>query len=182
MLSLEELKQYHPWLVSVARSGSSVLPWITNPRDTDYIFYVRDNTISSKLIDLYKHKPQDECWLVDTIDRDPVMSNYEYQNHFRVLVYGTWLPDYDVLQELVEYKKTLIRDGLNKEFKPSVKQWYHILTGIYFIQNNSYELTDEQKTNICMCHDRNMSLELYNWIQEQLSQFQRDLELEDQSK
>ena len=46
------------------------------------------------------------------------------------------------------------------------KYWYHILTGIYLIQNGKYELTEEQAQNVNLCHDKKMTLEIYNSIQE----------------
>ena len=67
----------------------------------------------------------------------------------------------------------LVTYGLKHKFSITSKQWYHILTGIYLIQNGSYDLTYEQKHNIQMCHDKRMTSELFEWIQEQLQQFKK---------
>ena len=39
MLKEEGLVKLEPWLKFVVKSGSSILHWIKNPRDTNYIFY-----------------------------------------------------------------------------------------------------------------------------------------------
>lgn len=174
MLSKEILDQYKPWLISVVKTGSSILPWIDEPRDTDYRFYVTNNTLSKKMAELYKCKPHKECWLIDVIDQ-PKMRLFSYQNHFLVPVYGEYLPTYDVLEHIPEYKTVLIKHGLDKEFEPFNKYWYHILTGIYIIQNNSYELTEEQAKNVHMCHGRKMTRELYDYMQEQLLSYKKEL-------
>lgn len=178
MLSEKELQQYSPWLVSVACSGSSVLPWISNPRDHDYIFYVTDNTLGEKILDLLEHKPKNECWLFDIVNRPTTPRIFEYQTQFRVLVYGTYQPSMNILEIPEKYKYTLVKTALGVPYTPNQKMWYHILTGIYMLENNSYELTSEQENNIRICHDREMSLELYDWIQHQLQQFASELQEE----
>lgn len=171
MLSVEEIQSYGSWIVSVAKTGSSILPWICNPRDTDYVFYVNDMSRDDLLLDLLKHKPTNECWLVDSIHRDPVIRYYEYQNSFRQLVYGEWLPDLDVLQNLQRYKQVLICAAFKKPYDTRYKLWYHILTGIYLIHNRSYQLNPEQSHNVQICHNFQMTPALYAYIQDSLQQF-----------
>lgn len=62
------------------------------------------------------------------------------------------------------------------EFKSLLKRYgrakilYKILCGIYFIENGSFDLTDEQKRNINIVHDRlNGYEELYQWCLRELS-------------
>jgi hypothetical protein len=176
LLSKDILDKYRPWLISVARTGSSTLPWVDEPRDTDFIFYVTDNTIFEKVFEIHRQKPQKECWLIDIFGKQG-MRLYAYQYQFLKPVYGEEFPTYSVLEHIPEYKKLLIDLGLHYDFDPQRKHWYHILTGIYFIQNGKYELTEEQAQNVRLCHGRKMTLELYNYIQEQLLKYEKELEL-----
>ena len=52
------------------------------------------------------------------------------------------------------------------------KSFYHVLTGLYIILNDSEELTSEQIENINIVHDgenREKITELYNWAEEELN-------------
>lgn len=174
MLSKEDLDKYKPWLISLAKTGSSTLPWIENPRDTDYIFYVTDNHVGKRMFELLQNKPYKECWIIDEFGQQ-AMRIYAYQYRFLKPIYGEDFPTYDVLEHIPEYKEMLIRCGLDCEFNPYRKRWYHILTGIYLIQNGSYELTEEQAANVRLCHDRQMTQEIYNYIQEKLTEYKEEL-------
>lgn len=44
------------------------------------------------------------------------------------------------------------------------KSIYHLLTGIYILQNNSYDLTEEQIANINLAHDKQCTHELYEFV------------------
>lgn len=175
MLSKEELNKYAPWLISVAKTGSSVLPWIECPHDTDYVFYLTDNHLGEKIVELTKKRPQGECWLLDD-PNSQFMRIYAYQYHYLQPIYGKVFPKYDVLEHIPEYKKMLVELGLSQEPDVKTKQWYHILTGIYLIQNGKYELTDDQIKNIRICYNKEMTLDIYNYIREQLLQYKIELE------
>lgn len=62
------------------------------------------------------------------------------------------------------------------EFKSLLKRYgrakilYKVLCGIYFIENDSFDLTNEQKRNINIVHDRlNGYEELYQWCLDELN-------------
>jgi hypothetical protein len=124
-------------------------------------------------VELLDKKPIGECWFVDEFKLQG-MRIYSYEYHFLKPIYGEIFPTYDVLEHISEYKKMLVNDGFNKEFNQNIKLWYHILTGIYLIQNGKYELTEEQIKNVRLCHGKKMTPELYNYIQEQLSIYKEE--------
>ena len=165
MVSNEILEQFKPWLISVAKIGSSVLPWIDNPRDTDYIFVVQDSHLIKKNIELRKYQPSNECWLIVPLKRSLTMIGV-YQYHWLEPIFGETFPQYDIFEHLDEYKQNLVMRGLGAIFNPNFKHWYHLLTGIYLVENGKYELTEEQAANVRLCHDRQMTQEIYNYIQE----------------
>lgn len=178
MLSTQQLDQYKPWLISVAKTGSSSLPWINRPRDTDYIICVRDRSNPKAIFGLHKLKPENECWLIDSLD-NPTIRIYAYQYHFLEPVYGDIFQNFDIFQRSKEYKKRMIDYSLHHENDLKLKQWYHILTGIYMLQNGEYNLTDEQIKNVRLCHSRQMTQEIYDYIQQQLAIFKQELDVEE---
>lgn len=178
MLDQEEFKNFSPWLVSVLQTGSRVLPWIDNPHDHDYEFYVADTNDYKQLSELYKNKPWGECWFTKPIDENLPLRTSSYVQHFSKPIYGDYFFDQDIFNCKDEYKKVLIKT--NENVKGGVKSivwkgWYHILTGIYLLENGEYKLTEEQKANVNLCHDGNMTIELYNYIQEKLKAFKQEL-------
>ncbi len=175
MLSKEELDKFTPWLISVAQLGSSVLPWIDNARDIDYAFYVTNNHLGKRTSALTKDRPRGECWFVDELGNQQSARLYAYEYHFLKPIYGDKFPVVDIFKDLPKYKEILINCG-NCEFDPKSKHWYHVLTGIYLIQNGEYKLTEEQARDVRACHDKQMTLEIYNYIQEQLLEYKKELE------
>ena len=49
------------------------------------------------------------------------------------------------------------------------KRLYHVLTGLYIIKNNSYDLTEEQVANINLLHDWQFPEELVTWIYDEVN-------------
>ena len=70
------------------------------------------------------------------------------------------------IDALQGYKQKLINDTQRFGYIP--KYIYHLLTGIYMLKNNSYELTQEQIANINLAHDGNCTNELYNYVLENI--------------
>ena len=115
----------------------------------------------------------------DPIRQHCYMPAWAYLIHFLIPVYGDIkheYPQFDILDEdKIDYLKNL-RDEINSErFKHSMKKTgrtkrlYHVLCGIYFIENGSYELTEEQKKNVNIAHDKTDGWEgLYEWAKEEL--------------
>lgn len=56
MLTTKQLDEFKPWLISVAKTGSRTLPWIEQPRDTDYMFYVKDLKDGKLMSKLFSNK------------------------------------------------------------------------------------------------------------------------------
>ena len=77
----------------------------------------------------------------------------------------------DILNEPTRgrYIESLKRCSLRvKNYYESRKKYsksiYHLLTGIYILQNNSYDLTKEQIANINLVHDKECTQELYDFV------------------
>jgi hypothetical protein len=165
--------------------GSFSVPYITNPHDVDIIlvwkhrYYDRERikkcrTLSRQIHDLdgsyqiifrYNEK-YDESF----IDHWPI---YAYLYKYRQNLIGTLYPvidQFDILQYEERMWKTLIQW---KEKQHSKKGLYHILTTLYILLNQSYDLTEEQITNINIAHDQ-QDLEkikiLYQWALQQIEE------------
>lgn len=175
MLTNKELEQFQPWLISVAKTGSRALPWVKNPNDTDYVFYVADRRDTAQLVKLFKLKPVDECWIVGELSTNKCARLYAYEYQFLQPLFGAEFPDYDIFEHAAEYKQILIDHSLEQPLVVKHKFWYHVLTGIYMLDNGTYELTEEQIENINLCHDRQTTEEIYSYIQNRLAQYQAEL-------
>lgn len=171
MLAQEQLEEFKPWLISVVKTGSRTLPWITNPNDYDFIFYTQNIDNGQLLTKLFNMKEK-ECWGVSLLK--PKFAPFAYEYHYMVNVYGDQKPNYDIFEHIAEYKLCLVKRGLNRE-NDGKKNWYHILTGIYLLDNGEYSLTEEQIININLCHDKQMTPEIYQYIQERLTTYSKEM-------
>lgn len=174
MLTNQELEQLQPWLISVVRTGSSTLPWISMPHDTDYIYFVQNKRNTKQIVELYKLKPKNECWMINEFELNKARI-YSYEYHYLYLVFGDEFPVYDIFEHINEYKQVLVKEGLNTPFMAEHKFWYHILTGIYLLDNGKYELTPEQGEKVRLCHSRQMTEDIYNYIQGRLQEYKNEL-------
>lgn len=175
MLNEEQIISFGDWIVAINKMGSAVLPWIENPNDTDYEVYVTSCKELTKLSKLYSYKNKedslfvrDECWF--TRDKRPC-APYCYQYHYAQKLYGRDLPEYNIFEHKEDYKQCLVKAGLGAT--NSGKFWYHILTGIYMLENGDYTLTEAQIANIRLCHDQQMTTEAYEFIQNKLKEYQQ---------
>ena len=172
-MEFNELMEMFPSIQAVYKTGSSTLPWIDNPRDTDYIIMV-DNSFTVLLRHkLLKYKPKNESWIIKQnkyISKECFAYEYAFLEH--ICGQDICVP-YNIFENKEEYKQTLVKRGYNISLAHTVggKFWYHVLTGIYMIDNNSIELSEEQIANIRHCHDISLTKNLYNYIQERLSSY-----------
>lgn len=104
---------------------------------------------------------------------------YEFNPYFCVDLYGEMqdcLGGFDILgKDKEDYLTNLKYDITSEIFLHQVerfgrtKRLYHILCGIYMIENNSYELTEEQIKNVNIAHDKADGWEeLYEWAKNEL--------------
>lgn len=104
----------------------------------------------------------------------PSLPIYCYQWKWNIILYGDpslVFPNWDVLGDIQEdwlknclYWLTKWETKKDKTFK-RIKYLYHIITGLYIIENNSYDVfTDEQIKNINIAHDKADGWEeLFQW-------------------
>lgn len=176
MITAEQAQIFGDWIIAVNKMGSSVLPWIDNPHDLDYEVYVKDIKDRKKLAELYSYREdkgsmfaRGECWF--SREKRPC-APYCYQYHFAQKVYGEDIPKFDIFENKEDYMACLVKSGLG-ETNYNGKFWYHILTGIYMLENGDYFLTDEQIVNVRLCHDKQMTDDIYNYIQKKLEEFSK---------
>lgn len=171
MFNNELLESLKPNIIAVYKVGSSVIPWINNPHDVDYCVYTQCERHHGRLMPLYEARQSGECVFCRPTSSISTPHIYSYIEMFREKVFGEDVEMYNILNDVDNYKKCLIEKGLGYEYTPITKKWYHILTGIYIIENGKYELTDEQIANVQLCHDRQMTQEIYDFIQSKLTEY-----------
>lgn len=169
------INKYSLYIKRIYKTGSSVLPWITNSHDKDYIIWV-ETFPDIRGFELFAEKPEDECWFLKTEDSKLNPKIYSYQRMFEEALYDDMPPEtkYDIFAN-DEYKQYIVKYALGKPYTPQYKWWYHILTGIYLLDNGEYKITEEQAKNIQLCHDKRMSEELYFQIQQKLTEYSKEV-------
>lgn len=85
--------------------------------------------------------------------------NYIYNYNDNQIIFGEKINfNKNILKHKKEYLYTL-KESLEKIYffenrdKKIIKELYHLLTGVYILQNNSYNFTPEQIENINICHE-----------------------------
>lgn len=172
MINEETINLFNQYIKGIYKCGSSVLDWIENPHDVDYVFYVENLGQDSRLSALYAHRPDGECWFCREKEGPAI---YAYLFKFATKLYGEDIPMWDIFEHENEYKELLVYHGLGNPIKHR-KFWYHILTGIYMLENGDYTLTEEQVANVRLCHSRLMTEEIYQYIQTKLSEYRYALD------
>ena len=154
----------------ISVGGSRMLPFIRNPKDYDIIIVCKDKPNLEEAIRLFKLKYNKEELRESFID-----------THFRTLEQGKvslldsvycYLLYYEKAEQEQILKESLTIDKIKenvinrysrfkaaRERKANLslydsKLWYYMYTSICIINNNSYELTEEQIDNINILHDR----------------------------
>lgn len=170
------LKKYPQWIKAIYKTGSSILPWIDAPNDVDYVIFV-NSTSDSRIFQLYEERPQNECWFVADESKNQNPRLYSYERPFEELICGEEIPTerYDIFENEREYKSYIVDKSLGRPHDNIYKCWYHTLTAIYLFENGGYFLTEEQKANIALCRNKQMTVELYDFIQTRLKEWQEEL-------
>lgn len=176
-MNIEQMAEKYPeWIKAIYKTGSSVLPWIDKSNDVDYVIFV-SSTKDDCIFKFYKDRPKNECWLVvdDNSVRNPRL--YSYERLFEQLLYGEEVlgERYDIFDSEQEYKACVVRQALGRPYDNTYKCWYHTLTAIYLFENGDYFLADEQKANVVLCKNKQMTIELYSFIQTRLKEWQEEL-------
>lgn len=176
-MDIQKLKDLSDLVIAVYKTGSSVLPWIENEHDTDYVIFVKD-TRDKRIRDIYKEKQKDECFLCTTGDKKLNPRIFSYERYFEQIQCGDFVESegYFIFDHVDEYKKCLVDNALGYPCRTQFKFWYHILTGIYLLDNGEYELTEEQIANVRLCHDKKMTQEIYDYIQKRLLEYKNELD------
>lgn len=179
-LNLEELKDFTPWLKAVVRTGSTTIPWINSPHDVDYIFFVQDLKNGALLEGVFNtFRKNGNCigirqqWAHNNVP-------WLYEYHYVKLIFGSIeIPQYDIFTMSKHCKKVIVNcyDAiLERHDKQAKKDWYHVLTTIYLLQNGDYYLTEEQKENVNFIHDNKFIPDnLYEYVGEAVEQYRQEL-------
>lgn len=97
------------------------------------------------------------------------LSPYAYQFHTQIVLYGDTADISDWIDILGEHKRPYLRNLryiMEHHFTATPKRahskyLYHVLTGLYMIENNGYFLTEEQGRNVKIAHDH-VDLDAYD--------------------
>lgn len=153
----------------VYKSGSGINPYINNPHDVDYVVFLADDEFYNFNQTKYNDGHLIKAKLSTYGDK---VSVWSYLWGYMQLVEGeaVQLPNFfDKKDEwIVVAKKYLYHRGKRKSHldqnKKQRKSFYHLLMGLYVLENNSYKLTPEQANNVQLAHDGNLPEDVIEWL------------------
>lgn len=185
-----------PLLRTVVISGSACLPYIDDPHDVDVALYVDADScahpikyvkglkealrerVGSNVSSFTRRIKSDGSWTMDGdyIRRDAFMNHPMFCASAVGDITEIIPPDtVDVLKNKDRYIESLKHWYLSDAFKRArerlgvIKHVYQGLLVVYFIENGSYELTEEQRKNVNIAHDKAEGAdELCDWLIEKL--------------
>lgn len=168
-------------------TGSKMLG-LTNNKDTDYICFVdidgNENT-EDKTIDYIK-TTMDRLQKTLHFERtggDSIYRNQIYNYQYDEFFMGKDFPiNYHILDYREEYIRLLKDIVKNEDFnftKSAIfnngicsKIIYHIAYGVFILENNSPEITPEQKAIVQKIHDRQMPIAYLDVLEEKIRNLQ----------
>jgi hypothetical protein len=176
-LTYEQLEALRPWLISVWQTGSTTLPWIESYGDRDIVFYVEHNCPSEEVSQFRQFtrslRPPNECWILEIVPDRKYLFAYQY--HFLQHIYGEDKPEWDIFEpEMMRRTQSFLKHWVTRGVPLDSKLWYHVLTMVYMYKNGNYTLTAEQAANVRLCHDRKTTVDLYNFICDEVNHWQID--------
>ena len=125
-----------------------------------------------------KHWYDESVFVQKELERRAELPAYAYLFRYDDVICGNDNVDKKSIDILIEptrsrYIESLkratvkVKEYYNKKQRYS-KIIYHLLTGIYILQNNSYDLTKEQIANINLAHDKQCTPELYEFAMSEI--------------
>ena len=191
------------------KAGSLTIPFLTGQRDIEYAFFCdSDDDACECLAILYPPATEvtgivvnemgEEETVTTVVQNEPLIDYkvrlirgsspkceiWSYQYHYACIGehYGKNISgyDYNILDHKKDYVDKLI--GFYYEnHKKTDKLWYHILIGLFILENNSYDLTQEQQHTVQLAHDKQMTDEAYNYAKSAIKNYIDNYDLIDLS-
>lgn len=166
---------------AVYQYGSVILDYIVHKNDDDKCyFYETTELYDEKMKYLRLHRKELREQKIDVHLKDLSTFNpfqiWAYQHRYARLLSGEHL-DFENInilehkQEYLDYVKEFVNKRIDNPKLKNLKIWYHIYTGLSIIENDSYELTDQQIKDINRLHDcyyLDDRSELVDWCLEKL--------------
>lgn len=165
----------HPYIVAVYKGGSNRIPFIKNPHDRDYEVYIKPDMPKTLFPKIFTDRERGEDICVRRDGENVAVAYWTWSlKYSEVIVGNDILKDFDFFTIKDEWIN-VARDMLQKcryfnETGGTVKRWYHVLAGLYVIENGGYDFTEEQIENIRLLHDRQGTVELYDYIKKKLGE------------
>ena len=166
-----------PYIISVYKGGSRRIPFLTNNHDYDYEIYVRPDMPKNFAPKIFKDRTRGEDIYVrrdgDNVEigfwswslkyGEPIVGENIFENFDFFAIKDRWLEV--AYQIFTKYK------FFDDKYGGTIKRWYHILSGLYVLENGCYDFTEKQIAKIQLLHDRQGTQEIYEEIQELLKKY-----------
>lgn len=170
-------------IISIFRTGSHL--FCSNCNDIDYKVIVKEDI---PILRYFDNDTNEDYFIYSQRDRHKALefNDSNWNSIFSIdelfknstLVYGDSTINLDLLSKETEYKE-MLRNVLSKWwFNKYVKwnnyelychrQFWWVIVGLKFIENKSYEITNELNDIIQLCHDGILPKYWETWVKEQL--------------
>lgn len=175
-MTLTELYNYlQPYCKAIYRTGSQLLN-VNNCRDNDIVLvYENDSDLNDMKELLLNNREYDYHYYQKGTKK---MRVWAYLHHLMEYVVGEQInvPNDILGTDKKEYVECLYRHLCNLESIEKISQrkskgWYYILTGLYMLDNNSYELSFIQRANIQIAHDKDTTEELKEYCRNRINYY-----------
>lgn len=162
----EEVYNYlQPYCIAIYLGGSSCQEYINNKHDIDFICFSNepvDMCHIRRLLYFYfkEHKQPENYDFIQVRTKQREEHAYgSFINKMMIKLVGVDIDfKFDIINDNREEYKQILKDTIKRIEDGKIrnqKRWYQIYQGMCIMQNNSYELTEEQVYNINVLHDMN---------------------------
>ena len=173
-----------PNIISVFQTGSGL--FCTNYKDLDYNVIIENNASPFKIWD---SETKTDYFVSSKTTRDKQL-NFEMDTDKKIqyvidecfkttsTIYGDSSINIDLINNSYKYKQAVKHELARGCLHPNVgwensdkychKHLWWVILGLLFIENKSYEVTDEMKNIIQKCHDGVLDKYWETWVKERL--------------
>ena len=128
-------------------SGSSVVPYISEPNDVDIFVVLKENDFKD-----YPFITKEDNLSIKFIKNTRTNPIIDYQDRFRYCYPEETVRDViNILDDKNKYLN-IVKADIDSYIKEhnfyNLKNWYHVYITKCILENNSYELTEEQINNV----------------------------------
>lgn len=184
-IKIKERIGWEPVILSIFETGSHL--FCQNSSDLDYTVIIQNGS-KSAYCRIYDKENNIDYFIESEDIRDRKLHFESINNSTRYIldellkptttIYGDNTSRLDLFNNIEQYKAMLKHELEHSCLHPNVewensdlycnKQFWWAILGLWLIENNSYEITNELKSIIQTCHDGTLDKSWETWVKKRL--------------